>query len=86
MVTGTFHPRHSIYQIHIKAHLDEHWLSWFEGLTVSAQPNGETVISGEMDQAALHGALNRIRDLGVELISVHRFVSTDERNQEGNSQ
>jgi hypothetical protein len=60
------------YQIRIEGHLGERWLRWFEGLDVSRLPEGETVISGEMDQAALHGILNRIRDLGLELISVQR--------------
>ena len=75
-----------IYRICIKGHLDEHWMRWFEGFTVSQQQNGETIIRGAMDQAALHGILNRIRDLGVELISVQRFVSKVESNQKGNSQ
>ncbi len=61
-----------IYQIRIEGHLDERWLRWFEGLDVSPLPEGETVISGEVDQSALHGVLNRIRDLGLELISVQR--------------
>jgi len=64
-----------IYQICVKGHLDERWLRWFEGLTVARQTNGETVISGAMDQATLHGILNRIRDLGLELISVQRSVA-----------
>lgn len=64
-----------MYQIRIKGHMDKHRLGCFESLTVSHQQNGETVITGEMDQSALHGVLNRIRDLGVELISVHRLVS-----------
>ena len=68
-----------IYRIRFKGHLDEHWLRWFEELTVSQKPNGETVVSGEMDQAALHGVLNRIRDLGLELISVQRGTQ-QERN------
>lgn len=63
-----------IYQIRIKGHLDEHWLRWFEGLDVVPLPEGETVISGEMDQSALHGVLNRIRDLGLVLISVQRHL------------
>ncbi|MBL8079924.1 MAG: hypothetical protein JNM55_18290 [Anaerolineales bacterium] len=58
-----------IYQIRIEGHLDERW---FEGLDVNPLPEGETLISGEMDQSALHGILNRIRDLGLELISVQR--------------
>ncbi len=75
-----------VYQICVKRHLDERWLRWFEGLTISRQPNGETVISGAMDQSALFGVLNRIRDLGLELISVQRFVSKDESNLKGNTQ
>ncbi len=67
-----------IYQIHIKGHLDEHWMRWFEGLEVTQHPDGETVISGAMDQAALHGILNRIRDLGLELISVQRYPTGNE--------
>jgi hypothetical protein len=61
-----------VYQIRIEGHLDERWLRWFEGLDIAPLPEGETVISGEMDQSALHGVLNRIRDLGLELISVQR--------------
>lgn len=68
------------YQIRIKGHLDGRWMRRFEGLNVIQLPNGETVISGEMmDQAALHGILNRIRDLGMELISVQpKMVSFHE--------
>ena len=60
------------YQICLEGKLDERWLRWFEGLDVAPLPEGETVISGEMDQSALHGVLNCIRDLGLELISVQR--------------
>jgi hypothetical protein len=60
------------YQVCIKNHLDERWMRHFEGLEVTRQPNGEMVISGVMDQAALHGILNRIRDLRLELISLQR--------------
>lgn len=67
------------YQIRIKGHLDERWMRWFEGFTVLQQPNGETLISGTMiDQAALFGVLNRIRDLGLELVSVQQQISKDE--------
>jgi hypothetical protein len=59
------------YQICIKGHLDERRMRWFEGFHVTPLPDGKTIISGSMlDQAALHGLLNRIRDLGMELISV----------------
>ena len=63
-----------LYQIRIEGHLDERWLRWFEGLDVASLPEGETFISGEMDQSALHGVLNRIRDLGLVLISVQRHL------------
>jgi hypothetical protein len=68
----------TIYQIRIKGHLDERWMRWFEGFEVTQHPNGETVISGPiMDQAALHGVLNRIRDLGMELVSVHSQLNKE---------
>lgn len=61
------------YEIHVKGHLDTRSMRWFEGLKVSLQPNGVTVISGPiLDQAALHGILNRIRDLGLPLLLVRR--------------
>jgi len=59
------------YHIRLKGHLDNHWSDWFEGMTISNQANGETVLAGPLaDQAALHGVLNRIRDLGLPLIAV----------------
>lgn len=59
------------YQIYIKGHLDERRVRWFDGFEVLQLPNGKTIISGPViDQAALHGLLSRIRDLGMELISV----------------
>ena len=64
------------YQIRIKGHLDERWMRWFEGFTVLQQPDSETLISGTMiDQAALFGVLNRIRDLGLGLLSVQVNLS-----------
>lgn len=66
------------YSLRIKGHLNERWIRWSEGLTVTQVPNGETVISGAMDQAALYGILNRIRDLGLELIAVQRVPTGNE--------
>jgi len=64
--------RSAHYQIRIEGNLDERWLRWFEGLEVTSSADNQTIIRGEFDQSALHGLFNRIRDLGVTLISVHR--------------
>ncbi len=61
------------YQIRLQGHLDPRWLRRFEGLEVSLRSEGDTIIGGEMDQAALHGVLNCIRDVGLALISVQRL-------------
>jgi len=60
------------YQICLEGKLDERWLSWFEGLEVDISADDQTIIRGAFDQSALHGLFNRIRDLGVNLISVQR--------------
>ena len=64
--------RSNHYQISLDGKLDERWLRWFEGLEVQTSPDDQTIISGEFDQSALHGLFNRIRDMGVTLISVQR--------------
>ena len=62
-----------IYQIRIKGHLGRHWTDWFGGLTLTALDNGETLLTGPVvDQAALHGLLRKVRDLGMPLLSVNR--------------
>lgn len=59
------------YQIRIKGHLDSQWSDWFEGLTITLEDNGDTLLIGPViDQAALHGLLKKVRDLGMPLISV----------------
>lgn len=61
------------YEIHVEGHLDDRWASWFDGLTLRAEEDGTTVLHGPVvDQAALHGVLQRLRDLGVPLLSVTR--------------
>ena len=63
--------RHQCYEIRLKGHLDERWTQWFEGLTITVEDNGETLLAGQMiDQAALHGLLTKVRDLGIPLVSV----------------
>jgi hypothetical protein len=65
-----------LYEIRIKGHLENRWANWFEGLTITALDNGETLLTGPVvDQAALHGLLRKVRDLGVPLLSVIRVES-----------
>lgn len=60
-----------IYQIRLKGHLDSQWTDWFEGLTFTLEEGGDTLLTGPVsDQAALHGLLKKVRDLGIPLISV----------------
>ncbi len=62
-----------IYQIRLKGHLGPHWTEWFGDVTITLQDNGETLLTGSvLDQAALHGLLRKVRDLGLPLISAIR--------------
>ena len=66
------------YQLHIASRLDQHWSSWFENLVFACEKDGTTTLTGPFaDQAHLHGVLNRIRDLGLILISVRRITASD---------
>ena len=63
-----------VYQIRVTGHLGRDWNDWFEGLSITLQDNGETLLSGPVtDQAALHGLLRKVRDLGLPLLSVIRL-------------
>jgi hypothetical protein len=62
-----------IYQIRIKGHLGREWADWFGGLAITVLDNGDTLLTGPvLDQAALHGALRKVRDLAMPLVSVMR--------------
>ena len=62
-----------VYQIRIKGHLSRHRTDWFEGLAITTEENGDTLLTGPVvDQSALHGLLRKVRDLGIPLISVIR--------------
>jgi len=78
------------YEIRIKGHLDHRWAAWFEGLTITLEEDGDTLLTGPViDQAGLHGLLKKVRDLGLPLISVsqvqiqetHLFRSKKEKNE-----
>ncbi len=62
-----------VYQIRITGHLGREWADWFEGLAITLEDNGDTLLTGPVvDQAALHGLLKKVRDLGMSLVSVTR--------------
>lgn len=63
-----------VYQIRVKGHLGAQWTDWFEGLTITLEDNGETLLTGPVvDQAALHSLLKKVRDLGMPLLLVNRI-------------
>ncbi len=69
-----------IYQIRLKGHLGHQWTAWFEGLTITLEGNGNTLLTGTVtDQAELYGLLRKVRDLGIPLLSVNR-VKPDQRD------
>jgi hypothetical protein len=71
-----------VYEIHLKGHLDAQWVTWFDGLAIILVENGDTLLSGPVaDQAALHGLLRKVRDLGMPLISVVQVQSN--RSEKG---
>ena len=60
-----------VYQIRVTGHLGSEWTDWFDGLSITLEDNGETLLSGPVvDQAALHGLLRKVRDLGLPLLAV----------------
>ena len=70
----------SVYQIRIRGHLSPQWADWFEGLTITIEENGDTLLTGTVvDQAALHGLLKKVRDLGTPLLSVN-YVEPNKRD------
>ena len=73
-MSGRFDPdRHEAgrYEIRLKGHLDARWIAWFDGLILTRERDGTTVIHGPIaDQAALHGLLQKVRDTGLPLVSV----------------
>ena len=67
-----------VYQIKIKGHLGSQWTDWFDGLTITLEEDGNTLLTGlVVDQAALHGLLKKVRDLGMPLLSVKPVLGTN---------
>lgn len=63
----------TIYEIRVAGHLPPQWMDWFEGLTVSLEEDGNTLLTGAVaDQAALHGLIKKVRNLGLSLLSVNQ--------------
>jgi hypothetical protein len=61
-----------VYQIRLKGHLGRQWTDWFEGLAITPEEGGDTLLTGPViDQSALHGILKKVRDLGMPLLSVN---------------
>jgi hypothetical protein len=71
------------YEVRVEGVLDSRWSEWFEGLHIENQ-GGETILSGTLpDQSALHGILEKVRDLGLSVITVCRIPTEDQRGQQG---
>lgn len=78
MSNGQASQERGIYRIRVQGALSAEWSDWFDGFTITPQPNGDTLLIGPVaDQAALHGILDKIRDLGLALLLVER-VQSDE--------
>ena len=79
-------PHPTVYRIRIKGQLDPQWTDWFEGLSITLDDSGNTLLTGPViDQAALHGLLKRIRDLGIPLISICPDQAKDLSSSKSNS-
>lgn len=75
-----------VYEIRIKGHLSQLWTDWFEGLTITLEDSGDTLLTGVMvDQSALFGLLRKVRDLGMPLLTINRLelsqMSDKDRHQ-----
>lgn len=74
-----------VYEIRLKSHLGAEWTDWFDGLTVTLEDSGDTLLTGPVvDQAALHGLLKKVRDLGMALVSINPVCSEADRLEERN--
>jgi len=80
--TGT--TQSTVFVIKIKGHLGEQWTDWFEGLVITLEAGGDTLLTGPVpDQAALYGLLRRVRDLGLPLLSVNSIDAVEQDRPTG---
>ena len=80
-----YHDESGLYEIRLKGHLNDRWVDWFGGLTITLEDNGDTLLTGPViDQAALHGLLKKVRDLGMPLVSVSPLEPGQAKTQEVN--
>ena len=71
------------YRITIQGHLDQHWSAWFDNMTITNAANGEAILYGPLpDQAALHGVLIKIRDLGLPLLALAMVATNETQNNQ----
>ena len=74
----------TVYQIRVRSHLGSDWTDWFDGLTITLDEDGDTLLTGPLvDQAALHGLLKKVRDLGMPLVSVNPVQSNESHLEKG---
>ena len=71
-----------VYQVRLEGHLSRQWTEWFEGLTITLEEDGSTLLTGTViDQAALHGLLKKVRDLGIPLLSINSVGISPQDNE-----
>lgn len=86
-MTGQAPTRPAVYRLRVDGHLDDHWSAWFGDLTLTREGDGTTSLHGVVsDQAALHGLLTKVRNLGVTLISVERIGPSEKPPRAGGGQ
>jgi hypothetical protein len=77
----------SIYEIHVRGHLDQHWSGWFDELSMSYDENGTTLLRGNLvDEAALYGVLMKVRNLAIPLLSVNRVFNFPAEQEQRDTQ
>ena len=82
LLVGPVMGNEMVYQIRITGHLGRQWTDWFEGLAITLEDNGDTLLTGlVIDQAALHGLLRKIRDVGMPLVSVSPVILNKEHER-----